>query len=154
MPMIRRATSADLDGLLSLRLALMRETGKVHGAADEQTLYELTRAYLHATIPQGRCLVWVGEEEGQLVATGGLVFLEGPPSHENPSGLEGYIFNMYTHPAWRGRGLAHAILRQIIIYAREETPARRLWLRATAAGRPLYEGEGFSVARRDMELVW
>nr|BBH95232.1 N-acetyltransferase [Thermogemmatispora argillosa] len=156
MPLIRRATSADIEILTALRLALLRETGKVINDQGEQQLRALTYSYFRRAVPRGEFLAWVAEvdEHGTIAATGGLVFLTRPPSPDNEAGLEGYVLNMYTLPAWRGQGLARAILRHIIAYARQQTPARRLWLRATDAGRPLYASEGFRPATREMELLW
>ncbi|WP_069803654.1 GNAT family N-acetyltransferase [Thermogemmatispora onikobensis] len=156
MRLIRRATSDDIATLTALRLALLRETGRVTDDQQEQLLRELTDSYLRRALPQEEFLVWVAEvdEQGTIAATGGLVFLSRPPSPENEAGLEGYVLNMYTLPAWRGQGLARAILRQIIAYARQHTSARRLWLHASDAGRPLYASEGFLPITREMELLW
>lgn len=156
MPLIRRATSADIATLTALRLALLRETGKIVDEQQERRLRELTDSYLLRALPREEFLAWVAEvdEQRTIAATGGLVFLHRPPSPENEAGLEGYVLNMYTLPAWRGQGLARAILRQIVTYARQQTPARRLWLRATAAGRSLYASEGFVPTTREMELLW
>jgi GNAT superfamily N-acetyltransferase len=151
---IRRAGNADIEALTALRVALLREIGKIKDAEEERRLYTLTRSYLSRALPAGKLLAWVAEADRQIVATGALVFLEKPPSPENSSGLEGHILNMYTLPAWRGRGLAGTILRHMIDYTQRETGARRLWLRATAAGRPLYERVGFVNTTREMELVW
>jgi GNAT superfamily N-acetyltransferase len=63
--------------------------------------------------------------------------------------------NMYTVPEWRGRGVATALLREIIKFVKG-TGARRIWLRATEEGRPVYEKAGFSpvTSYSYMELVW
>ena len=91
---------------------------------------------------------------GRLVACSGLVLFRRPPSRRNLSGWEGYVMNMYTEPAWRGRGLATALLGECVAYVRSETPARRIRLHATAAGRPVYERAGFVLATAGMpEMV-
>ncbi|WP_376796660.1 GNAT family N-acetyltransferase [Thermogemmatispora sp.] len=156
MPLIRRATSADIETLTALRLALLRETGKIIDDQQERQLRKLTDSYLRRALPGEEFLAWVAEvdEHGTIAATGGLVFLRRPPTPDNEAGLEGYILNIYTVPAWRGQGLARAILHQIMAYVRQQTPARRLWLRATAAGRSLYASEGFLPTTREMELFW
>jgi GNAT superfamily N-acetyltransferase len=61
--------------------------------------------------------------------------------------------NMYTVPAWRGHGLASATLQEMITYAKR-MGARRIWLHATPAGRPVYEKAGFVLRQSEMELTW
>lgn len=83
----------------------------------------------------------------------GLLFFERPPTAGNLSGVDAYVMNMYTVPEWRGQGLAGALLRELIAHVRA-TPARRIWLHASAAGRPVYEAQGFVPKSSAMELVW
>jgi len=57
-------------------------------------------------------------------------------------GLEGLIMNVYIEPTWRRRGIAEAMMREILAWA----PAHgivRVSLHASDAGRPLYERMGF-----------
>jgi GNAT superfamily N-acetyltransferase len=60
--------------------------------------------------------------------------------------------NMYTLPAWRGRGVATTLLTHVISYVRT-TPCDRIWLHATAQGRPLYEKAGFAATHEEMEML-
>ncbi len=66
-------------------------------------------------------------------------------------GNEGYVLTMYTIPPWRGRGIARALLEEIIKYVKR-TGTPHLWLYATDAGRPLYEQAGFVVLPDAMGL--
>ena len=152
-PTIRRATVADVEALAQLRLALLREMGSIRDESQEGPLLDALRVYLHRKMATNEFLAWVAEAEEQVVAISGLVFFERPPDTSNLAGLDAYLMNMYTLPAWRGRGLASALLDEIIGFVRT-TPARRIWLHATAAGRPLYENAGFRPSTRDMELTW
>lgn len=40
----------------------------------------------------------------RLAATGGLDLRREMPSYHNPAGLSGHIMNIWTDPAFRGRG--------------------------------------------------
>jgi GNAT superfamily N-acetyltransferase len=152
-PIIRRATLADVEPLARLRLSLLREMGSVRDESQEGPLLDALRGYLRRKMATDEFLAWVAEAEEQVVAISGLVFFERPPDASNLAGLDAYLMNMYTLPAWRGRGLASALLDEIIGFVRT-TPARRIWLHATAAGRPIYENAGFRPSTRDMELTW
>ncbi|MDY7040580.1 MAG: GNAT family N-acetyltransferase [Chloroflexota bacterium] len=158
---VRQTTLSDLDSLTKLRLDLLREVGNLKDDDDALALAQANRQYFAAKIPSGEFVAWVAEVDGQIVAISGLVFFERPPIANNLSGLEGYILNMYTVPEWRGGGLATALLKEIISFAKN-AGVRRLWLHATPAGKPLYEKAGFiprpaaarSSATAEMELVW
>ena len=153
MPVIRRATLADIEALARLRLALLREMGNVRDESQEVPLLDAMRDYFRRAMSTDEFLAWVAEVDGQVVAISGLVLFERPPDASNPAGVEAYLMNMYTLPAWRGRGLASALLDAIIGFVRT-TPARRISLHATAAGRSVYESAGFLPATSGMELAW
>jgi GNAT superfamily N-acetyltransferase len=155
--MTRTATPLDISELVRLRLALQREVGDLPKGADPAPQEEAIRRYLEATLPTGEFRAWVAEagaSPARLVACSGLVLFRRPPSRRNLTGWEGYLMNMYTEPGWRGRGLATALLGECVAYARLQTPARRIRLHATAAGRAVYERAGFVLADADMpEMV-
>jgi GNAT superfamily N-acetyltransferase len=140
---IRRATTDDLEMLTSLRVALFEQTGELADETHAETFREATHTYLKRALSTEKLLAWVAETEGQIVGTGGLILFEQAPIPLNLTGLEGYILNMYTLPEWRGRGVATALLQEIITYARSIN-LRHLWLYATEAGRPVYEKVGFA----------
>ena len=60
--------------------------------------------------------------------------------------------NMYTVPRCRGRGIATAILREILDFAKG-SGLKRLRLTATPAGRPVYEKIGFTPESSEMTLT-
>ncbi len=75
-----------------------------------------------------------------------------PPDADNLAGLDAYLMNMYTAPAWRGRGLAARLVREASGFVRSTT-ARRIWLHATLAGGPVYRRAGFRPAASEMESI-
>jgi GNAT superfamily N-acetyltransferase len=142
MPMIRMATSDDIEVLTDLRVAMFEEIGDITDEKQAEAFREATYRYLSEALPQGKFLAWVAEEDGQIVGTSGLIFFEQAPTPANLVGNEGYVLNMYTVPQWRGRGIARALLEEIIRYVKN-TGIPQLWLYATEEGRPLYEKMGF-----------
>ena len=79
---------------------------------------------------------------GLLTAAAAIAFFEFPPSYTNPSGVKGYITNMYTAPQYRGKGIASDMLERL----KEEAKRRgvqEIWLISSVYGRPVYERSGF-----------
>ena len=86
-----------------------------------------------------------------LIACSGLVLYSRMPGTHGLASREGYIMNMYTHPEYRRLGVATELLNRMIQYARG-AGARRVWLRATPMGKPVYEKIGFEPMESAMQL--
>jgi GNAT superfamily N-acetyltransferase len=149
---IRRAGPDDLDDLVRLRLAMLNEIQPQEVHTHVPKLAAANRRYFAQHIPEGGYVGWLAEAEGQIISTAGLVLFERPPGTYNLAGMEAYVLNVYTLPAWRGRGIAGQLIDTIIAYART-TSIRRLWLHATPAGAGIYHKAGFA-DRIEMELRW
>ncbi len=147
---IRRAGTADVDLLADLRVAMRRDIGDL-AAPDEAAVAEANRCYLREKLPSDELVALVAEAEGRIVGTGWLVLFRKPPSSGNMSGVEGYVLNMYTEPAWRGRGIARRLVEEMLAIARE-AGAPLVWLRATEAGRRVYEKLGFAENPRYLQV--
>jgi GNAT superfamily N-acetyltransferase len=142
--LVRRATLVDLEALVALRLALFCDLGEAASLEEASALAGAVRAYIAQELPAERFCAWVAEAQGvgELVACGGLIFVQKPPVPSNPSGREAYIMNMYTRPRWRGRGLAGQIVAGLCAFARERD-VHYVRLHASPAGRAVYERAGF-----------
>src|SRR6266516_6844505 len=139
---IRRASLEDVERLVDLRLALERESGHLTQEAMLADVRRATRQYFLEALPAEAILVWVAEADGTIVATSGLIFFQKQSSERNMTGLEAYLLNMYTVPAWRRQGIATKPLRTLIACAKQRQ-AHRIWMYATRDGRPIYERAGF-----------
>ena len=94
----------------------------------------------------------VAEDEGKIVATGGLLELDMPPGFFEYHGKTGYITNMYTVREYRHRGIASEILEQL----KQEAVHRkmdRLILGASVWGEPVYRRSGFVPLKDWMEYA-
>lgn len=149
---IRQACLDDLDLLVQLRVALLEEIGDFTGVTAKEAVTEANRNYLADNMQTGDFLSWVAEIDGNIVGTSGLTFWKKPPTYKSLTGLEAYIMNMYTLPEWRGKGIAIALLQEIIRFVRT-TDVKRIWLHATNAGKPIYEKERFVVPPNELELT-
>jgi GNAT superfamily N-acetyltransferase len=140
---VRRATPEDLEPLVRLRLALFAELDPEQTARDGEPLVAATRAFLRDALATGRFHAWLVETDaGDAVACSGLAFLDRPPAPGALDAREGYVLNMYTAPAWRGRGCARALMEVLMAHARE-LRLHKLFLHASDDGRALYERLGF-----------
>lgn len=79
---------------------------------------ELLR-YFKTSIEDDSYVGWLAVDKGEIVATSGVCFLQGPPTFSSPSGQVAYVTNMYTVPAYRRQGLASHLLSLVIQEARD-----------------------------------
>ncbi len=147
---IRRATLVDIDTLVDRRLSMQREIVPGELEVDWTKVEEACRKYFAETLPSGEFVVFVAEENGRILATSGLSFVSRPPSGTSSLQSEGYVTNVYTVPAWRGRGVATALLNATIGYAQGQG-ARLVYLHTSDAGRSVYDKLGFAEYARYME---
>jgi GNAT superfamily N-acetyltransferase len=138
---LRRATEADLPTLVRHRDAMWAEMGRVApGEADPTS--QAYGDWLAARMARGALTAFVAEEDGRVLASGGVWIQEVQPRPGHPLTKWGYILSVYTEPVARARGLAKAIVQACIDRARE-VGCTRATLHASDAGRPLYEEFGF-----------
>jgi len=140
---IRRATADDADELARLRHSMQSELFATDPhAPSPDDIVDLNRDYFREKLPTGDFVAFVAESDGEIVATSGVVVYRAPPTGGNPTGVEGYIMNMYTVPAHRGDGIATRLLDHIVAHIRS-LGGHRVWLRASDYGRPVYHRYGF-----------
>jgi GNAT superfamily N-acetyltransferase len=150
---IRRATADDIEALVRLRVAMMAETNGHDGDAESPSaaLAEANRTYMRGAVTSGEFVAYVAEADSVIIAASGVTLYRTAPNSGNLSGVQAYILNMYTLPEWRGRGLASALVERLAEHARS-AGATRVALRATDAGRSVYERLGFTSDSQFMHL--
>ena len=135
-----------------LRVRMLEELGEM-GGDDPRTLVQVTEAYLNRRLGSGGHFTSVAEEQGRLVGIASLEIFERLPYPGNLSGREGYLLNVYVESDFRRRGLAGALVRDLVGVARREGVGR-LWPHASAGGRGVYEAAGFEARMlEEMELL-
>ena len=148
---VRRTTLDDVEQLVSLRFEMETELDKdEHHGVSPSDLIDGNRDYFTKQLTGFHFAAFFAEAEGRVIGTGGVVVYDAPPGRSNPTGVEGYIMNVYTVPEWRGRGVARCLLEHLVDHAYAEG-ARRLWLRASAHGRPVFEKYGFEAPGHYMQ---
>jgi len=147
---IRRATAADAGVLARHRAEMFRDMGQLPDGLSD-TLIDAARAYFTQAIADGRYVGWVAElddRSGEIVAGAGLQLRELLPRPDAVRerlvrGPQALVLNVYTERAWRRRGVADALLRELLRSCRGNG-IESVVLHASGEGRPLYEKLGFT----------
>lgn len=148
----RKATIADLDELVRLRIEFLKEvqpadTRQYH----EEELKTSLRNYLSKSIQNDEFVAWLALYNNEVVATSGLCFFQIIPGFTLINGKIAYILNIYTLPNWRGKGVGKQTFNHILQEATNRG-YKRISLHATDEGRPIYEKFGFQLTGDEMEL--
>ncbi len=115
------------------------------------TLIGAARAYFAQAIADGRYVGWVAELDDpprEIVAGAGLQLRELLPRPDLARerlvrGPQGLVLNVFTERAWRRRGIADALMRELLVWCRGNG-IESVVLHASGEGRPLYEKLGFT----------
>lgn len=134
----RLATTDDMELLIDFRKRLLVEEGQIVSSNIDEQL----RSFFEKQLNSDQFVQWIIEEEKGAIATGGIQFISFPPSYYNPTGIRGYILNMYTAPESRGRGLAKQLVERLLADATERN-VHHIFLISSPMGKPLYKKIGF-----------
>ena len=111
----------------------------VEGFDAERAAYE---AWVATRIASGAYVGRVALFEGRVVAGAGLVLLDWGPTRGNVGGVCGRVVAVFTEPALRRRGVASALVRQLMERA-TALGVRDLRLGASTDGASVYRALGF-----------
>jgi GNAT superfamily N-acetyltransferase len=140
---IGQASVADISALEQLRMDYLKEDfGELTDEQEQMLLAEID-PYLRWHLGTGLMVFVARDDEAGIVSCAWLLLIEKPPSPRFPRGRTGVLFNVYTDPAYRRRGLARRVMGALI----EEAYRRQLdvlELNATDDGYPLYRSLGFT----------
>jgi GNAT superfamily N-acetyltransferase len=146
---IRMATldDADLDTLIRQRIAMFTDMGRTVDAA---RLGSEFRQWLLETMPTGAYRAWIAETaEGKVAGGGGATIIPWPPGPEYMGHKLAFVYNVYTEPAHRRRGLARQVMAALHAWCREHG-VTSIALNASRDGQPLYEALGYVVTPSPM----
>lgn len=139
---IRPLVPEDIDLVCDHRQRMFREAGR--GDDVLSPMAEPFRLWVAQRLGDGRYFGFVAEDGGRAIGGVGLMELDWPPHPMHPEdGRRGYVLNVFVEPDARGKGVARALMAA----AEAEFKARGISyvvLHATAAGRRVYETEGWT----------
>lgn len=139
--MIRPADPADLEAIVRMRCDMWTELNP--DDPSDAAFEERVRDYYRGALPGPGLAVWMAEDEaGAIVGMVTLLVHQHPP-RKHGTELRGYLTNMYVAPQARRRGHGRRLMDAVVAHAQERA-MRRVILRTTEAGRPLYGAVGFA----------
>jgi GNAT superfamily N-acetyltransferase len=147
---LRRATLDDAAILARHRNDMFTDMGVELNAP---VLAQEFIAWLQSTMPAGLYHAWLIEADaGEIVAGGGMTIIPWPPGPRYPCGKIAFVYNVYTEPAHRGRGLARQIMAAIHTFCADAGISSAA-LNASRLGLPLYESMGYRVTESPMMFI-
>jgi GNAT superfamily N-acetyltransferase len=147
---LRRATGADADALVHHRIAMFQDMGI---AFDAELLARSFREWMTAMMASGTYHAWVVETaDGAIAAGAGVSVLPWPPGPQYMGDRIAVVYNVYTEPDHRRRGLARRLMDAIHTWCRD-TGVASIALNASRDGLPLYESLGYQLAPNPMMFL-
>ena len=134
----KRLTEKELNTFIHMRINQLRE----EGAKEEIDLVPALNEYYTRHMADGTFVSWLALDEGNIIGTSGMSFVEKPPYFGCPSGKIGLLSSMYTDLEDRRRGIAKELLSRVIDDAREYG-CGTIQITASDMGVKLYTDFGF-----------
>ncbi|HEY3784012.1 MAG TPA: GNAT family N-acetyltransferase [Steroidobacteraceae bacterium] len=152
---IRGCTPSDAATIAQHRVCMFRDMGEVPTDEAAAELLEESTVAIRAELERGTYVGWfaIGAAEEVIAGAGAHVKATLPRMSADRAGRIAtspvpLVVNVYTEPAWRHRGLAHALMRALMQWAGERG-FDRVVLHASNQARSLYASLGF-VASNEM----
>ena len=134
----RKLKEKDLDIFIEMRINQLRE----EGAKEDADLRPALRDYYMRHMKDGTFVSWIAEDEGKIIGTSGMSFVEKPPYFGCPSGKMGLLSSMFTNPAYRRKGIAKELLHRVVEEAKNYG-CGTVQITASDMGVKLYTAYGF-----------
>ena len=137
---LRPATLADVETLVRHRLAMFADMGSSY---DPPSLDAAFRAWLARLMPSSVYRAWLVETSaGEIAGGGGITVIPWPPGPRYPGERLAFVYNVYTEPAHRRRGVARLIMDTIHAWCRANG-VTSVALNASRDGLQLYQSMGY-----------
>jgi len=160
---VRPATLDDVDVLVRHRVGMFTDMGV---PLDVPVLQAAFREWLAKMMPSGTYRAWLVETHsdesdaasgaagasGVVAAGGGITILPWPPGPRYMSDRLAFVYNVYTEPGHRRRGLARLIMDTIHRWCREAGVAS-MALNASRDAQPLYKAMGYAESPSPMMFL-
>ena len=134
----RKLIEADLDIFMEMRMLQLQE----EGAEATFDLKPYLQDYYIRHLNDNTFVSWLAIDEGKIVGTSGMSFVEKPPYYSCPSGKIGLISSIYVMKEYRRKGIAKFLLDKVVNEAKNYGCAT-VQITASDMGVLLYSDYGF-----------
>ena len=139
--LIRPSVLSDLEFHVTHRASMFADMDYGDDAG-RQRMAAAFRDRLRTWLTTGEVRGVVAEGEGRIVAGALLQLKEALPNPLSPQAVRGYLFNVYTEPEFRGRGLARRLTEALLEIAQAQGVGM-VDLHASKDAEALYRSMGF-----------
>lgn len=134
----RKLSEKELDVFIGMRINQLRE----EGAKEDIDLKPALLDYYTRHMKDGTFVSWIAIDDGRMIGTSGMSFVEKPPYFGYPSGKMGLLSSMFTNPDYRRMGIAKELLHRVVEEARNYG-CGTIQITASDMGVKLYTAYGF-----------
>lgn len=113
----RLAIEEDFPQLAEMRWDFQTEDETETPTTEKAEFLEKCIEYLRQSFEKGDWAFWIAEENGEIVSQMFVCKILSVPRPARLENLWGYLTNVYTKPAFRGKGIGAELLRQIKIWS-------------------------------------
>lgn len=145
----RRATSEDIELLMSSRLEMLRA---VNDLSEDQEFSEEIISESRDYFLNGYQTTILAMDGDIVIGCASMSYMRIMPTFSHPTGRRAHLMNVYTRYEYRRKGIARSMVGMLIEDAWDKG-ATEISLDATTAGRPLYESLGFVDSKECMVLT-
>lgn len=111
----QKLTEKELDIFIDMRINQLREEGAKEDIDIKPALLE----YYKRHMADGTFVSWLAVDQGVIVGTSGMSFVEKPPYFSCPNGKIGLLSGMFTAKDYRRQGIARELLSRVVEEARK-----------------------------------
>ena len=134
----RKLSEKELDVFIEMRINQLRE----EGAKEDIDLKPALLDYYMRHMKDGTFVSWIAVDDGRIIGTSGMSFVEKPPYFGCPSGKMGLLSSMFTNSGYRRMGIAKELLHRVVEEARDYG-CGTIQITASDMGVKLYTAYGF-----------
>ena len=115
------------------------------------SMYDASIKKLSDEIPRGICVAWIMEENGKIAGSGAITLTSMTPTPIKLNYITAYLHSVYVTKEFRGKSMAKLLLKEVENYCKENGIGE-ISLKASDAGKPIYESVGYKKVDNYMNL--